>query len=228
MSSQIAFDIPFREAFEGENYLVTDTNRAAVNWIDRWPDWGDIHCTIFYGTAGCGKTHLSHVWQHKSGAGRIEPEQIETLNPRHIPDNLIIEDIDPVSETSEGQERLFHLYNRQQEIGGTLVLTAGRHPKYWRLTLPDLKSRMLAAMAIEIGPPDDGLLAAVIVKQFMDRQINIPTEVVGYLLPRMERSFEAAREIVGQIDNMALAQKRKITVPLIRDLLKKRSKGGAA
>lgn len=213
---QIPFDIPVREAFEAEDYLVTSSNKAVVNWIDRWPDWGTTHCTILYGTAGCGKTHLSHVWQYKSGAVRLTPEKIAHQD---VATSIIIEDIDTVITDPDLQENLFHLYNRQKEKGGCLMLTAQQHPKYWQLELPDLRSRMLASMIMEIGPPDDELLAAVIVKQFMDRQINIPIEVVNYLMPRIERTFEAARDIVRRIDNLALVQKRKITVPLIRELL---------
>ncbi|NOZ65603.1 MAG: DNA replication protein [Alphaproteobacteria bacterium] len=215
-AEQIPFDIPLREAFEAEDYLVTATNAAAVGWIDRWPDWGDSHCVILYGTAGCGKTHLSHVWQHKSGAVRARLDQI-SFSESH--DNLIVEDIDKDIQSPPFQEKLFHLYNWQKEKGGMLMLTARSHPNDWPLSLPDLSSRMLASMILEIGPPDDELLTAVIVKQFMDRQINVPIEVVQYLIPRIERSFEAARDIVSKIDILALVRKRKITVPLIRELL---------
>jgi len=213
---QIPFDLPHREAFEAEDYLVTASNQAAVDRIDRWPDWTGSHCTIFYGAAGCGKTHLTHVWQRKSAARRIGTAQMKLQD---IAGNLIIEDIDAISENMQAQEDLFHLYNRQKETGGFLMLTARHHPKGWALALPDLASRMLAAMAIEIGAPDDDLLAALVIKQFMDRQVTVPEEVVSYLLPRIERSFEAVRNIVDEIDTLALARKRKITIPLVRDLL---------
>ncbi|PCI43695.1 MAG: DNA replication protein [Alphaproteobacteria bacterium] len=213
---QIPFDIPIREAFKAGDFFVTPSNEAAVNWLDRWPHWRNSHCTIVYGTAGCGKTHLSHVWQHKSGARPVNPGKFRR---DELSSNLIIDDVDNILENPEMQEKLFHLYNWQKENGGTLMLTANKHPKHWPLDLPDLRSRMLASMTIEIGPPDDELLAAVIIKQFDDRQINVPAEVVTYLIARMERSFEAARDIVSRIDNLALAQKRKITIPLIRNLL---------
>lgn len=216
---QIPFDIPARDAFEAEDYLVTSSNAAAVDRIDRWPDWATSHCTILYGTSGCGKTHLSHVWQHKTGAVRADLNRIDETYLGQVPANLIIEDVDQIIESPALQEKLFHLYNWQKENGVYLLLTARQHPKHWVLTLPDLRSRMLASLAIEIGPPDDELLAAVIVKQFTDRQINVSLEVVNYLTLRIERSFEAARDIVNKIDKMALSQKRKITVPLVRDLL---------
>lgn len=213
---QIPFDIPVREAFEAEDYLVTTSNKAAVDWIDRWPDWAGVHCMIVYGTSGSGKTHLSHVWQQRCGAVRLD---IGNIGLPQTDQNLIIEDIDVALTDMALQENLFHLYNRQKEIGGSLMLTAGVHPQYWPLTLPDLRSRMLAAMAMELGPPDDEMLTAVIIKQFRDRQINISMDVVTYLLSRIERSFEAARGIVAKIDHLALSRKRKITIPLIRPLI---------
>jgi len=61
-------------------------------------------------------------------------------------------------------------------------------------------------------------MAVVLTKLFSDRQIFVPQEVVQFLLPRLERSFAAMRDIVEAIDRKALAEKRKVTVPLVRDL----------
>ena len=218
-SMQIPFDIPVRQAFEAEDYLVTSSNEAAVHWLDLWPNWSQSHCVILYGTAGCGKTHLSHVWQGRSGAERLNIDDIDLSNLAALKNSLIIEDVDGSVARAEIQEKLFHLYNWQKENGAYLLLTAQQHPKNWSMTLLDLSSRMSASMAIEIGSPDDDLLAAIMVKQFLDRQINISQEVVHYLLPRIERSFEAVRHMVAQIDTLSLTQKRKITIPLIRSLL---------
>ncbi len=216
---QIPFDIPVRQAFEAEDYLVTSSNEAAVHWLDRWPNWSQSHCVILYGMAGCGKTHLSHVWQDRAGAERLCMNDIDLSNLPILENSLIIEDIDSSVSQYEIQEKLFHIYNWQKEKGGYLLLTAQQHPKNWSMTLLDLRSRMSAAMAIEIGEPDDDLLAAIMVKQFSDRQINISQEVVHYLLLRIERSFEAVRHMVAQIDALSLTKKRKITIPLIRSLL---------
>ena len=70
-----------------------------------------------------------------------------------------------------------------------------------------------------IAPPDDSLLATLLVKQFQDRQLRIGEEVIAYLVPRMERSFEAVSRIVAAIDAMALERLRPVTVPLARDVL---------
>ena len=72
---------------------------------------------------------------------------------------------------------------------------------------------------MEIGPPDDDLLAVVIAKQFSDRQVSITPEVLAYLVGRMERSFDAARRVVEALDKASLAQGRAVTIPLARKVL---------
>ena len=72
---------------------------------------------------------------------------------------------------------------------------------------------------VEIGPPDDALLAAVMVKHFADRQLDVGADVIGFLAARLERSFEACRRAVEALDAEAMAQGRAITVPLARQVL---------
>jgi chromosomal replication initiation ATPase DnaA len=70
-----------------------------------------------------------------------------------------------------------------------------------------------------VAVPDEALIAALLVKLFADRQLQINADLVAYLVARMERSFEAARCLVGALDQAALAAHRRITVPLARAVL---------
>ena len=100
-----------------------------------------------------------------------------------------------------------------------LLLISAAAPARWPLSLPDLTSRLKAIPAVAVGDPDDPLLAAVLVKLFADRQLAVGDDVIAYLLPRMERSFAAARKIAAAIDEASLAQRRPVTVPLARTVL---------
>ena len=57
------------------------------------------------------------------------------------------------------------------------------------------------------------------VKQFADRQVRVDPYVLTFLLARMERSFSEASRLVAALDRAALAEKRRITVPLARRVL---------
>ena len=73
--------------------------------------------------------------------------------------------------------------------------------------------------SVEIGLPDDRLLEAVFVKHFSDHQLLVGAEVISYLLPRIERSLAAARQIVKKLDRHSLSTGRKISLPLVRKVL---------
>ena len=117
------------------------------------------------------------------------------------------------------EEPLLHLYNHVKESGRHILLTAKQPPARWGIVLGDLVSRLNTAVQAGIGAPDDALITAVLVKQFTDRQLKVDVEVITYMLTRMERSFDAARRMVGAIADLALEERRNITVPLVRRVL---------
>ena len=100
-----------------------------------------------------------------------------------------------------------------------LLLTALVPPARWPLALPDLVSRLRVAPAVALGLPDDALLAALMLKLFADRQIAVLPEVPAYVVPRIERTFEAVANLVERLDRAALAEGRPVTVPLVRTVL---------
>jgi chromosomal replication initiation ATPase DnaA len=79
----------------------------------------------------------------------------------------------------------------------------------------------------ELAPPDDALLAAVIVKLFADRGIAVAPPLVTYLVPRIDRAFAAARDVVDRLDRAALSEGRSVTRALAQRLLDKPESGGA-
>jgi DnaA regulatory inactivator Hda len=217
---QLALDLRHRPALGMEDFLVAECNREAVAWIDRWPHWPAPALTVF-GPAGCGKTHLAHVWQACSRAVIVAPDALAGAEPPALLAGArccVVEELDmgldPASERA-----MLHLYNTVAERGGHVLLTARRPPSRWNVALADLASRLGAAPAVAVGRPDDALIAALLVKLFADRQLAVSEEVIAYLLPRMERSFDGARRLVAGIDRAALASRRRVTVALIREVL---------
>jgi len=204
-----------RAARGREDFLVAPSNHDAVHWIDRWPAWPRGILAV-HGPAGCGKTHLAEVWRAASGARTIAAEGIgAVLQASDLPERVVVEDGDG----GVDEEALLHLYNSLVEIRGFLLLTGRTPPARWSIALPDLRSRLRAVQSVEIGPPDDDLFGAVLVKLFDERQLRVGQEVVLYLLARLERSFAAARGCVAALDDYSLAAGRNITVPLVREAL---------
>ena len=92
-------------------------------------------------------------------------------------------------------------------------------PLHWDITLPDLASRIQGARHVALDPPDDRLFAALLAKQFSDRQLFPAPEVLQYLVTRLERSHESARRFVERADQVALSEKRAISRGLAKSIL---------
>jgi chromosomal replication initiation ATPase DnaA len=214
---QLAFDLPRRTTLGRSDFLVSDSNAAAVGWIDRWPEWPSGAIAL-YGPPGCGKTHLLHLWCERASAviaegSTLDEEEVARLiaESQH---RLAIDNADRAAEHA-----LLHLYNSCLECRGSLLFAARRPPALWSLQLGDLGSRLRAAFAVGIGLPDDALLGAVLIKHFADRQLRVAPKLISYLVKRMERSFTAAADIVARLDAVALRDGCALTVQLARKLL---------
>lgn len=220
---QIPLNLTMRPAHGRDDFLIERANQDAVQWIDRWPDW-PAPCCIITGPAASGKTHLAAVWQEKSGAHQINPNDLTKVSAEKLRGNhrhLLIDGIDPWIGDKTAETQLFHLYNLAKEHNTFLLITMRSTPADLNFALPDLASRLRAAPLASIAPPDDALLSALLIKQFYDRQIQIGPDILPYILPRMERSFAAVRDIVQNADHLALSKKSKISIPLMREVLAK-------
>jgi chromosomal replication initiation ATPase DnaA len=214
--TQLPLDLGFRTALGRADFLVAPCNEAAIAWLDRWPAWPGPALAL-YGPASSGKTHLGEVWRARSGAAAIDPRALTSASVPLLLGAAKAALVDGADGADE--EALLHLHNLLAEGKGHLLLVAREPPSRWGIKLADLRSRLLAAPAVAVEAPDDAVLAAVLVKLFADRQLEIGQEVIAYLLVQIERSFAAAQEAVAALDAASLAEGRAVTVPLARTVL---------
>ena len=209
-SGQLPLAFDHQTASGIEDFMPASSNRDALAWIERWPDW-PAPALVLHGPAGAGKTHLAAIWAARCRGLDLGSEPGDTLE-LDASRCYLIDPAEPVTD----EVALLQLYNRLKEDGGHLLLTAGKPVAQWTIDLPDLRSRLAAAPSAAIGPPEDQLLAALFLKLFDDRQLKVPEPVIRYLLTHMERSFAAAHRLVDALDHLSLERQRPITIPLAR------------
>ena len=213
MTAQLAFDLPALQAWAREDFIPSPANATALAALDHPEGWTNRRL-ILQGPKGSGKTHLAHIWATAQEAIWLDPRDLAPGLMVLPPDARVV--IDGAHRLRE-PEVLFHLCNRLS--AGLLLMTADAAPRDWGLALPDLISRLQASTLIRIEAPDDDLLSAILAKLFADRQVEVPANLIPYLLPRMERSVEAARRLVADLDARALAAHRPITRALAAEVL---------
>jgi len=196
--------------YTAADFLNFKANRAALALVQSWPEWA-LPTAVIWGPAGAGKTHLAHIWADRAGASLIGADDFADLALETLPEEPHIAlDFADAEVPKPDERRMFHLLNMIREKNGALLLVARTAPSRWDVALPDLASRLKALPSAEVSSPDDGLFAAVLAKQFADRQLVVDRETVEYIAARSERSFAAARRLVARLDQAALASRRPI------------------
>jgi chromosomal replication initiation ATPase DnaA len=220
---QLALELPHAESFRRDDFLPNPANEAALALVDVWPEWPGSSAAIA-GPSGSGKSHLAAIWAERSGARITDAASLRNGEVQRalVTGALVIEDfsIDTVDQTA-----IFHLFNLARETSSFLLFTVNSRLDLEGAAIPDLASRLRVVPVFQLAPPDDALIAAVLVKLFADRQMTIDEDTVAFLLPRMERSLASAKSIVDRIDRAALSRGRRITRALASEVLRSEETG---
>jgi chromosomal replication initiation ATPase DnaA len=192
--AQIALPLDWPVADSEEDFLLSESNRAAFDHFKRWSTW-PVMATLLTGPRKSGRSLLGRLFVRKTGGRLFDDAE------RHE------------------EEALFHAWNDAQQTRKPLLLIADAPPPAWQVALPDLRSRLAATPQVALDEPDDQLIGDLIVKLLGDRGIAVPSEVPAYIVPRIERSYVAVQQAVAALDRAALSHHRRMTVAMARRAL---------
>lgn len=219
MNTQLSFDLPARAALGRDDFFISPSNQIAVSMIDKWTQWSSRKL-LLSGPEGAGKTHLTHVWATQSDATIIDATDLrEDAVPNLSTGPVAVENIHIIAGCEAQQNALFYLHNLCLETDQSILFTGRGEPQHWLLTLPDLESRLRGTTLIQLHPPDDALLRAVLIKLFSDRQLSPSPELITYVVRRIDRSFDAAQKLVVALDALSLGEQRPLSRRLAARLL---------
>ena len=223
VTQQLPLDLKSIPALGREDFFVSSCNEFAVHWIEKWPTgWSPFPALILYGERGSGKTHLAEVWRKRADADLITADEFKSLSQDDLlsrEQNLVIDRIDLLVGDRTQEEKLFHLYNHSQQTGIFFLALSQTSPENLKFEIKDLASRFRAVPNAEIAAPDDDLLFKVLAKRFHDQGYIVAEPALVFTVARMERSWEAMDHLVNNAIKLATAQKKQITLPLLRDLM---------
>lgn len=212
---QLPLDLSPKPQRAAASFVRASANDEALRWIELWPQWpGGI--LVLIGEASSGKSHLGQIWAEKSGATPLGFGDLANIDPMAAPLPALLDVQNPAA---LDQTALFHLINATRERNSQMLILSRLKLRDWPVELPDLASRLSQMPVAEILPPDDFLRAEILIKLLTDRQLPPISEIVQYILARAERSYLAIDQLVAAIDQKTLAEKRPLTLPLVRQVL---------
>lgn len=174
--------------------VVGSGNAAAIEALSHAEDW-PFRTAVLFGPPRSGKSLLAR-WFAESGAGEA------------------IDDAEAMDEAE-----LFHRWNRAQESGKPLLIAVNAPEGGWAIALPDLRSRIGAALHLEIGAPDDAMLTDLIAIHAEMRGLSLGPDAASYLVPRVERSHLGIERLIAAIDRLSMERKQAPTMAIWRGAL---------
>lgn len=176
-----------------------------------------------WGEEGSGKSHLLQAWVAQAKSRALRAEYIDAAheslgNWLLEMDCVAVDQIEFLNPTE--QQQLFTLFNEfRNRRQGNLLLSSALAPTQLMIR-EDLRTRMAYCLVYEIKPLSDDEKFDALMSMAQARQISIDAEVVRYLLAHWRRDLDSLLLMLNTLNEYSLAQRRRITLPLLRQLLK--------
>lgn len=226
MSFQYPFPFSFRNA-PGFERFHANTHNAELLALLRGLEQGPAVFCFLWGARGSGKTHLLQALCHASATAVYLPLRDLLPYGPHCLDGLeretflVVDDVDCIAGHRDWEEAMLRLFMAQQadpDRGpGKLCMAAEHNPQSLGLGLKDLQSRLQLALVYEVKPLDDVARAQVLTARALERGIELKPEVVAFLLTRCARGMSELLAMLEQLDALSLSEKRRITIPFIKE-----------
>ena len=176
-----------------------------------------------WGEEGAGKSHLLRAWVAQAlDAGKkavyIDAAATPLTEAAFEAEYLAIDQIEKLG--NEEQALLFAVFNRFRNSGKGFLLLSSEHTPQQLVIREDLRTRMAYCLVYEVKPLTDREKIDVLVSMAAARQVTIDPEIFEYLLNHWQRDMDSLMQMLDTLDNYAVTMGKRITLPLLRQLLK--------
>jgi DnaA-homolog protein len=180
-----------------------------------------------WGRAGTGKTHLLQAACAAAG------ERGETAACFELPsapssavldgceqlDLVCLDGLDEVATDPAWNAAIFRLYTLLQDGHGRLIVASTAAPASLAFTLPDLRSRLLAASLHQLLELDEPGLCEALRRRAAARGLELTAEAALYLVHRLPRDLHTLFDVLERLDHASLVAQRRLTIPFLREHL---------
>ena len=205
------------------------TSRENDHLVSLLKDSNFLDDLFIYGTKQSGKTFLlqamcnSYSSMRKSSLyvplKKVMNYGVEIFESLENIDLICIDGIEQVISKTEWEKEIFNLINKSLISKSRLILTSSKDLKSLSFSLPDLESRIKKIQSYELYPIDDKDIidALKYISQF--KSINLGDKEAKYLVTYSQRDISNLIQILESLDQLSMEMKRKITIPLIKEII---------
>ncbi len=219
-------ELGFNEFHPGSNGEVIRHLKAAAAGVGE-------SLIYLWGPPKVGKSHLLNAFCKRAAPVRSvallnleedafrDPQAFEGLEAL---DALCLDNLEAICGDADREYALFVLFNRLRDQGHMLIVSARQLPDTLGIGLDDLRSRLNWGLTLRLNPLSDETLSEALCLKAKAQGIELAPEASRYLTHRSHRSLEELLKVLDQVDAVSLEKKRRITIPLIREILEETPK----
>jgi chromosomal replication initiator protein len=216
------FDFPVTPFFSFDSFVSCEGNSAALRFAMRVADPACPEKLLYlHGPSGSGKTHLlksiaTDIIPYLSFREPRAPDELVSIFKGAV--GLVVDDLNEMPDDPALKGALWQLFNEFHTSGRTIAM-AGLHPPRELESLDEhLTSRLLWGLVARLDTSDDHSRRMILIKVAEDRQIRVPDDVIEYILATASREVADLIACFNQLYRFSMTEKRRITLPLAREV----------
>lgn len=181
-----------------------------------------------WGAEQTGKTHLAQALCHQADCNSLTAAYLPLENSELTPsivegmsfmELVCLDNLDRIIQENEWQIALFNLYNELKNEGRSLIVLCNQPPAEMAINLADLKSRLTAMEVYRLEGLSDEDKMTLLKRRASNRGIELADEVINFIFTRYSRALPELMAILEKLDHSSIALKRKVTIPLVKEIL---------
>ena len=205
------------------------TSRENSHLLSLLKDSDFLDDLFIYGTKESGKTFLlqamcnSYSSVSKSSLyiplKKVMNYGVEIFESLENIDLICVDGIEEAISKIEWEKAIFNLINKALISETRLILTSSKNLKSLNFSLPDLESRIRKIQGYELHPINDKDIFDALKYISKLTSINLGDKEAKYLVTYSQRNISNLVHILESLDQLSMEMKRKITIPLIKEVI---------
>lgn len=199
--------------------FVAGGNEATVEALRAWTT--PAAPIYLWGPAGAGKTHLlgALLRRLRQQGGQYGFFDAATPLPWSFDERWSVIAIDEADQLDAGRQHAAFTLFVEAATHGVQMIGAGRLPPVDLPVREDLRTRLGWGMVYALQTLDEAGTRAALRREADSRGIFLSDDVMDYLLTRFARDLGSLMHLLRRLDQFSLAEKRGVTVPLLKKML---------